>query len=688
MTAAVNPTPNAWLDELNDAQREAVVHGDGPLLIVAGAGSGKTKTLACRVAHLLTRGVDPDRILLLTFTRRAAQEMLKRAETIIAAARTSATGPSAPLGTGKIWGGTFHAIANRLLRIYATPAGLDPDFTVMDESDAEDFIDVIRHELGFSGRDRRFPRKSTCFSIYSRCVNGSEDLKKVLKDDFPWCAMWEAELKQLFAKYVERKQEQNVLDYDDLLLYWHEMLADDELAGKIGGRFDHILVDEYQDTNILQAGILQRMRQANRNLTVVGDDAQSIYSFRSASVRNMLDFPKQFPGATVVTLDQNYRSVGPILEATNRVIAQAKERFTKDLWSKRGGGQRPKLVTCKDEAQQDAYVVQRVLEHYEQGIPLKKQAVLFRAAHHSDSLEVELTRRNIPYVKYGGLRFLEAAHVKDLVSFLRILENPRDHMAWFRVLQLIDGVGPSSASRAIQHVAAAGHDVRSLDSFDAPAAAAEGMKKFGALLAELRKPGELGPAAQVERIRRFYDPIFHKVYENAKVRVHDLENLERIASGYTSRKQFLTDLTLDPPTSTSDLSGPPYKDEDWLNLSTIHSAKGCEWDVVTLIHASDGCMPADMATGSDEEIEEELRLMYVALTRARDFLYITWPLRYYSRWRRTTDMHMYAQRSRFLGKAVCDALEEVLLSQNEGRDASDAGAAKRDIKGRVKSKWA
>ena len=678
MTSDVNQNALAWLDELNPPQKKAVMHGGGPLLIVAGAGSGKTRTLAYRVAYLITQGVDPERILLLTFTRRAAQEMLKRAEGVIT------KGASAG---GKVWGGTFHATANRLLRIYAKVVGLDPDFTVMDESDAEDMMDVIRHELNLSGKDRRFPRKSTCLNIYSRCVNGAEDLHPVLARDFPWCDMWEKELKQLFQKYVERKQEQNVLDYDDLLLFWLEMLADREVAEKVGGRFDHILVDEYQDTNIIQAGILQRMRQTNSNITVVGDDAQSIYSFRSASVRNMLDFPKQFPGATVVTLDQNYRSVPPILETTNRVIAQAKERYTKDLWSTRQGGQRPKLVTCKDEDQQDQYVVERILEHYEQGIPLKKQAVLFRAAHHSDSLELVLTKKNLPYHKYGGLRFLEAAHVKDLIAFLRIVENPRDQMAWFRVLQLLEGVGPSTAARAIQHVNRHAADPRSIQSFDAPPSAADGMTKLGRLMEELYRPQENNPASQVERIRKFYDPIFQKVYENPKVRVNDLANLERVASGYRSRKQFLTDLALDPPTSTSDLAGPPYKDEDWLVLSTIHSAKGCEWDVVYVIHASDGCMPADLATGSAEEIEEELRLLYVAMTRARDFLYITWPLRYYSRWSRVTDHHMYAQRSRFLSQAVCESLEPVQINQQDAGDQAAGGRAKEDILSRVKSRW-
>ena len=667
-----------WLDELNPQQRQAVTHGDGPLLIVAGAGSGKTRTLAYRVAYLIATGVDPEKILLLTFTRRAAEEMLKRAEGIVS------RGTSV---SGRIWGGTFHATANRLLRIYANLAGISPDFTVMDEPDAEDMIDVLRQELNLASRDRRFPRKSTCFSIYSRCVNGAEDLKPVLARDFPWCGNWEAELKELFKRYVAMKQEQNVLDYDDLLLYWLEMLADDGIADRVGGKFDHVLVDEYQDTNLIQAGILQRMRRTVRNVTVVGDDAQSIYSFRAASVRNMLDFPKQFPGATLVTLDQNYRSVPPILETTNRVIAPAKERYTKDLWSERKDGQKPKIVTCKDEAQQDQYIVERVIEHYEQGIKLKKMAILFRATHHSDSLELLLPRRNIPYHKYGGLRFLEAAHVKDLIAFLRIAENPRDQLAWFRVLQLLDGIGPASAAQAVKHVAARNHDPLSIRGFSAPPAASDGIAKLGDLLADVAGGSALPPAAQVERIRKFYEPIFKKVYENAKVRIHDIENLERVATGYRSRRSFLTDLALDPPQSTSDLAGPPVKDEDWLNLSTIHSAKGCEWDVVIVIHASDGCLPADMSTGTPEEIEEERRLLYVAMTRARDFLYVTWPLRYYSRWHAFTDHHMYAQRSRFLTDGVCQSCDMVSLAGGTPEDQAATGPAQTDVRARVRAKW-
>ncbi len=672
------PPTAAWLSELNDAQRAAVTHGEGPLLIVAGAGSGKTKTLAYRVAWLISQGVSPERILLLTFTRRAAEEMLRRA--------AQAMGGAGTAGATRVWGGTFHAIANRLLRMYAQPAGMSPDFTVMDQSDAEDLMDVVRHEQKLSARDKRFPRKGTCLDIYSRCINGAEDLPQALARHFPWCAEWEEELRKLFKAYVERKQEQNVLDYDDLLVYWRELLADEGLAERVGGRFDHILVDEYQDTNLVQAEILRRLRLRNPNLTVVGDDAQSIYSFRAASIRNMLDFPQQFPGARIVTLEQNYRSVAPILESTNRLIAAARDRYSKTLWSTRSGGARPALVSCRDENEQDAFVVQKILEHYEQGIPLKKMAVLFRTAYHSDSLELELTRRNIPYHKYGGLKFIEAAHVKDLIAFLRVLENPRDRTAWFRVLQLLDGVGPGTAEKIINHVAQRGHDLRALGNFPAQAAYADSLHGFAVLLDELAGRPDTGPAPQVERIRRFYEPIFRKIYDNAKVRLHDLESLERVAGGYAARKDFLADLALDPPSATSDLAGPPVKDEDWMTLSTIHSAKGCEWDVVFVIHVADGCIPSDMSTGTPEEIEEELRLLYVAMTRARDFLYVVWPLRYYAKWRGLTDRHTYAQRSRFLSEAVCGSMDEVRFGTH-APDAPAGGGSGGDLRARIKARW-
>ncbi len=668
-----------WMSELNLRQREAVTYGDGPVLVVAGAGSGKTKTLAARVAYLIAHGVPPERILLLTFTRRAAEEMLKRAASAIAAQPQSAR---------RVWGGTFHSFANRILRIYARPAGLAPEFSVIDRTDAEDFLNVVRNDLGLARKGKRFPQKGTCMDIYSRRVNSTDELRPLLTAWFPWCLEWEGDLSRLFRAYIERKQQQQVLDYDDLLLYLYYLLEDERIAASVGGRFDHILVDEYQDTNRIQAGILQRLRGASKNIMVVGDDAQSIYSFRSATVRNMLDFPVEFPGAAIVTLDQNYRSRQPILETTNRIIAQAHERHSKELWSTRGDGQRPRLITCGDESSEDAEVIRLVLEHYEQGIPLRRQAVLFRAASHSASLEIALSRKNIPFRKYGGLRFLEAGHVKDMVSMLRLLENPRDEIAWFRVLQLLSGVGPITAAEAIRHVSSLGFAPSALASFKAPAAAREEIQQLGTLLSDLAPLKGGVPSAIVERMRGFYAPLLRRQYENPAPREQDILHLQQLAAGYASLREFLDDLVLDPPTSTGDLAGPPIKDEDWLVLSTIHSAKGLEWDAVYLIHAADGCLPSDMSTGSREEIDEELRLTYVAMTRARDFLYVLWPLRFYARTPGVSDRHVYAQLSRFFTAGVLASMDQCSSGQSERKDDLPAPIdAARNIGDRIRDIW-
>lgn len=670
-------TPD-WISELNSAQREAVTHGEGPLLVVAGAGSGKTRTLVYRVAYLIAKGVPPERILLLTFTRRASEEMLKRAAVAVAA------GPHA---VSRVWGGTFHAFATRVLRTYARQAGLSPEFSVIDRTDAEDFLNMVRNDLDLSRKGKRFPRKATCMDIYSRRVNSTDDLRTVLAAWYPWCLEWEDDLNRLFGAYVEKKQAQSVLDYDDLLLYLYYLLEDAHMRETLGGRFDYVLVDEYQDTNRIQADILRRLREKNRNIMVVGDDAQSIYSFRSATVRNMLDFPAQFPGTRIVTLDRNYRSLQPILKTTNTVICQARERYSKDLAGDRGAGQLPQLVTCIDESHEDEEVIRLVLEHYEQGIPLRRQAVLFRAASHSASLELALTRKNIPFHKYGGLRFLEAAHVKDVVSFLRMVQNPRDEVAWFRVLQLISGVGPATASAALAHIAAAGYAPSALATFQTPPATREHVRRLARLMQELSTLGDSVPSALLERVRTYYAPLLKENYDNPEPRESDIAHLCQLAGGYTSLGAFLDDLVLDPPVSTGDLAGRPLKDEDWLVLSTIHSAKGLEWDAVYLIHAADGCLPSDMSTGTPEEIDEELRLTYVAMTRARDFLYILWPLRFYVRSSGATDRHMYSQQCRFFTDAVVATMDRRACGTDEKPSDLPSASPATDIAARIRSIW-
>jgi len=670
-------------DDLNPQQLAAAGHAEGPLLVVAGAGTGKTMTLAARVAHLLGRGVRPERILLLTFSRRAAREMLSRAARLGGAAES-----------GRVWGGTFHAVGNRLLRLHGRALGLRPDFTVLDQADGADVMNLLRDELGYSSRERRFPRKETLAGIYSRTVNAGTKLVDVLGRHYPWCVDEAEGIREIFVAYTERKRARNVLDYDDLLLHWKVLAWDDRTRGQLAEMFDHVLVDEYQDTNALQADILEGMRPplGPRNVTVVGDDAQSIYGFRAATVRNILEFPDRFPGTTILRLEQNYRSTPPLLAASNAVIALSPQRHEKTLWSDRSGSGRPALRACLDEADQADVVCRSVLTHREEGVPLKAQSVLFRAAHHSDLLEVELARRNIPFVKYGGLKFLEAAHVKDALACLRVLENPWDEVAWFRVLQLPDGIGPAGARRAMAAIgvdAGVRGDESPLTAFleaplEVPKAGASGIRALRSALTGCTDETSLPPAAQLERLRAFLEPVIARRYDAPIARIHDLEQLELLAQGYEARGRFLAEITLDPPSSTGDLAGPPHLDEDYLVLSTIHSAKGLEWDVVHLIHAADGMIPSDMATRDDDEIEEERRLLYVALTRARDALHVTYPQRYYRRPRGLEDPHSFSQVSRFLpadvlthfdvsGPAVVEPLSQDPLSGSASVDVFLAG---------------
>ncbi len=666
-------------ERLNSAQQRAV-DAAAPLLIIAGAGSGKTQTLSHRVARLCRDGADPRRILLLTFSRRAADEMVRRARRIV------------PQSEGLSWAGTFHAVANRLLRLHAPSVGLDPSFTVLDRADSADLLDVVRSARGLSKKARRFPQKGTCLAIYSRVVNSSEPLTEALRRSFPWCQEWEAELQGLFAEYVDRKQQAQVLDYDDLLLYWLHLMSSPQLAAYVRRLFDHVLVDEYQDTCALQAEILFHLCPAGANLTVVGDDAQSIYGFRAATVRNILDFPRHYPGAQVVKLELNYRSTPPLVEATNRIIAEAQERHEKELRSRRMGGGLPLLVTCRDEDDQTRWVIERILAHREEGVPLRRQAVLFRTAHHSLALELELGRRNIPFHKYGGLKFLEAAHVKDIVSFLRLGENPRDLTAGLRVLLLLPGVGPAKARRLLGV-----GDADAADRFAAwsrlppPTTDPSLWREFVALMRGLAAAPQSEVAPQLERLRAFYAPLVEERYDHAEARLADLEQLEQLAARATDRRTFLAELTLDPPASTQELAGPPSIDDDYLILSTIHSAKGLEWDAVYVIHAADGNIPSDLATGRSDEIEEERRLFYVATTRARDHLYVSFPLRYYHRPGGAGDRHSLAQLTRFLPSSVRPAFGEIAVSPEapvEEAAAGGTGDGALAVRARQKARWA
>jgi DNA helicase-2/ATP-dependent DNA helicase PcrA len=688
------PVSAAYLDRLNDAQRRAVEFGVGPdnagssppLLVIAGAGSGKTNTLAHRVAHLIVNKVDPRRILLMTFSRRAASEMARRVERICA----QVLGKDAGVLTDALtWAGTFHGIGARLLREHAEEIGLNPDFTIHDREDAADLMNLIRHQLGFSKTENRFPTKGTCLAIYSRAVNSEMPLDEVVRRHFPWVMEWRTQLRDLFAGYVEAKQAQGVLDYDDLLLYWAQMVGDPALADDIGGRFDHVLVDEYQDTNRLQSSILLALRPKGQGLTVVGDDAQSIYSFRAATVRNILDFPKAFtPSAEIITLDRNYRSTRPILAAANGVIDLAPERFTKNLWTERESAMRPELVTVRDEADQARYIVEKVLESREVGTTLKQQAVLFRTSHHSGPLEVELTRRNIPFVKFGGLKFLDSAHVKDLLALLRFAQNPRDRVAGFRILHLIPGVGPTSAQRILDQMASQTDPIGFLSEVAAPARAGADWPDFVQAMQALRLKSSGWPT-EVEIARRWYEPHLERIHEDAAMRLADLLQLEQIASGYASRERFLTELTLDPPDATSDQSGVPLLDEDYLILSTIHSAKGQEWKSVFVLNVVDGCIPSDLGAGETEELNEERRLLYVAMTRAKDALHLVIPQRFYVHGQSAQgDRHVYASRTRFIPAMLLqlfDVKSWPVVAPSEA--VREARQIRVDVAARMRSMW-
>jgi len=690
-----------YLDMLNPAQRQAAEYGSldqansfraGPLLVIAGAGTGKTMTLAHRVAHLIISGVSPERILLLTFTRRAAQEMMRRVDAIVRQAMAANDSPSLPAGVLP-WSGTFHSIANRLLRRYAANLGLDPGFSILDRGDAADVLDVARHELALSKKSRRFPKKDTCLAIYSRCVNTQKSLLDVLNETYPWCIDWEPELRELFRLYVARKQNNQALDYDDLLLYWNHLVAEEEFASEIGSWFDHVLVDEYQDTNLIQAQILRALKPQGDGVTVVGDDAQSIYSFRAAEVENILGFPDQFmPTAQVISLEQNYRSTQAILDSANLLIAASERQYKKNLFSERKDGGQPGYVTVEDSDAEAEFVVEAILANREMGLRLMDQAVLFRGSHHSDRLELELVRRNIPYVKYGGLKFLEAGHVKDMLSVLKWAENPKNEVAAFRVLKLLPGMGPSNAARCFEHLSVADYQFSALQHFRPPAAAAGDWPGFCTLLQSLSAEAADTESwqAQLAQVRRWYQPHLERIYDGLDTREADLEQLEQISGRYPTRERFLTELTLDPPNAAGDLAGDPLLDEDYLVLSTVHSSKGQEWDAVYVLNVSDGNFPSEFATGKPEMIEEERRLLYVAMTRAKQSLSLVAPLKYHvTHQHRDGDKHVYGARSRFLTDDLLATMRREFRGRDEARENRQMPRTDKrvDVAARIREMW-
>jgi DNA helicase-2/ATP-dependent DNA helicase PcrA len=688
------------LESLNNAQRKAASFGEpvpdgalrsGPLLVIAGAGTGKTSTLAHRVAHLVINGVDPQRIMLLTFTRRAAVEMRRRAlEVLRQSLDDTMGGRSRSIAQRLTWTGTFHSLGNRLLRHYAPQLKLDPAFSVIDRSDAADLIDHIRTEQGHAESTQRFPRKDTCLAIYSHRVNTGKPLADTLRDQFPWCAQWEQDLSQLFRAYVERKQKLGLLDYDDLLLYWSILVSEPKLARHVGKHFDHVLVDEYQDTNKLQADIVLAMKPDGAGLTVVGDDAQAIYSFRAAAIENILGFPDRFtPPAEVIPLGQNYRSTQSVLDAANALMAEAPRQFRKHLLATRPGGTAPAYVSVDDLDAQAEYVAHQVLQRREGGVGLRRQAVLFRTGSHSDLLEVELTRRRIPFVKYGGLQFLEGAHVKDMLSVLRWADNPRNDLAAFRALQLLPGMGPVNARWTLDALAEAGGSVKALAGIKVPSAVDRDYKRLAELMDKLAAPERPWPG-QVRMVREWYQPHLERIYEHFHTRIGDLDQLDQLSQQFPSRERFLTEVTLDPPQSTSDLSGKASQDEDYLVLSTVHSAKGMEWDTVYVLNVVDGSFPNEFAS-RPEQVDEERRLLYVAMTRARNELQLIQPLRFpLTQQSPRGDAHVYGGRSRFVTDKVLKCFEQSAYVSPRASDSRLARAEEPisiDATGKLRDMW-
>jgi len=647
---AARPSDPEWLADLNPEQQTAVRHEGGPLLILAGAGTGKTTTLCARVAWLVRAGVRPERILLLTFTRRAAREMLQRTRAIAAL----------PAGRGGVLGGTFHSVAHHFVRGHAAALGLPSGFGVLDAGDAADLLDLLREEHGHAQREQRFPKKSTLLDAYSRTVNAQRPLAEVLAEAFPWCEEHRDDISALFRAYTARKRALGVVDLDDLLIYWRALAADEVVGPELEGWFDHVLIDEYQDVNRVQVDIVRSLRRGRRDVTAVGDDFQAIYGFRAASARHILEFPEHFPDATIVTLERNYRSTQPILDTANALAAQTQRTFPKRLQTNHDGGITPELIFCPDESAQASEVCDRVLAARERGMQLRQQAVLMRTSHDSDLLELELARRRIPFVKYGGLRYLDAAHVKDLIALFRLADNPADELSWFRVLQLLEGVGPSTARRALDVLLAADGDRLAAWSAARERLPANARPLADGVVKALRRArDEANAGVRAECLSQSLAPLITTRYPDGALRLKDLEQLVAAAREASALGHFVSELVIDPPTSSADLAGPPHLDEDYLVLSTIHSAKGLEWEGVHVLALYDGNFPACLAAGSSETIDEERRLLYVAMTRARRQLHLYVPIRYYHRPAGVDDAHGYGKPSRFLTEEVKGCCEIV-----------------------------
>jgi DNA helicase-2/ATP-dependent DNA helicase PcrA len=638
-----------YRSELNEAQYQAVTTIEGPLLVVAGAGTGKTRALVFRVAHLVEMGIDPRSILLLTFTRRAAEEMLRRASLLI------------DNRCAKVAGGTFHSFANGVLRQYGRKLGLSPAFTIMDRSDSEDVIQLLRTEMRLNTKEKRFPRKQTVGEIYSMALNKQWTIPDLIEREYPHLYDSLEDLLRLYERYVEYKKGKALLDYDDLLIKLKELLAGhEEVRRRLSETYRFIMVDEYQDTNQLQAQIVRLMAAAHDNVMVVGDDAQSIYSFRGANFRNIMDFPKEFSGARILSLEENYRSTQPILSLTNEIIRRAQERYEKNLFTRKAHGDTPLLARAESELMQSRFVCQKVLELREEGVPLWDIAVLFRSSFHSFDLEIELARHNIPFVKRGGFQFMESAHIKDLLAHLRILSNPQDAVSWSRALLLLDGVGPQLSQKIIHWLLDGARPTQRLRSFEAKGGVAHGLKTLAQVL-EACSEG-LRPAEKAQYLMQYYLPILKRKHpDDYPKRLKDLEHFQGMTERYRSLERLLSDMALEPPTDSVEGALAVDPDEGPLVLSTIHSAKGLEWHSVFIIWALEGRFPSYYNVDTEEELEEERRLLYVAATRAKENLFITYPIKIFDRGLRT----VLSRPSQFIEGIPEELLEPVTLVDEE-----------------------
>lgn len=638
-----------YSDLLNPAQYEAASSVDGVYLVIAGAGTGKTRTLVYRVARLIEMGYDPSSILLLTFTRKASREMMSRAAQLL------------DDRCSRINGGTFHSFANLTLRRYAKSVGLDSAFTILDQGDSEDVINLIRAQLQLDRLKKRFPNKKTLYSVCSLSVNTGKTIEEILEEDYPHYSGFAEQISEIKKVFIDYKRKNNLLDYDDLLVYLNRFLHEKSGAAKqLLSTVKFIMVDEYQDTNKLQSDIVKGLAQINNNVMVVGDDSQSIYSFRGADFQNIMDFPNLFDGTKVIKLEENYRSTQEILDFTNYIIAGAQKKYEKRLFTRKGDGELPAVISAGNENMQSRFIVERILELREEDVPLNDMAVLFRSSYHSFDLEIELNKANIPYVKYGGMKFIETAHVKDVLAFMRIIENPRDLISWYRVLLLHEGIGPKRAQTILDEITRA--DFIFTDNSNALIKSKHSDKVVDLITlfqnlsgAKSKSPSELAASILV-----YYDPIFMNKYDDFNKRRKDLDIFHNISENYNDLETFLADMALEPPQDSVADVGASDKEDEKLTLSTIHSAKGLEWHSVFIIHAADGFFPSQQSFYDLDTLEEERRLMYVASTRAKQNLYISYPMQIFDRHNGLT----YSKPSRFIEGISEELAEEWLVEED------------------------